>query len=171
MQNHSTSCSFYGGFPVGQKQCNYLCVHIPIWYGHWRSKEVVKQLKDLKSQLAQLKTQLEESLIEQQRLEGKLSTTETWQVKRGGRKLGDNEERWTRFVMAIPNADACGCFAHWELPLKSTEEKRAEEAETKNQELEVQIFFIAVQRAPPNPHVFWCFQFLKWSFYVWFPYE
>lgn len=92
-------------------------------------------------------------------------------LKGGGRKLGDNEERWTRFVMAIPNADACGCFAHWELPLKSTEEKRAEEAETKNQELEVQIFFIAVQRAPPNPHVFWRFQFLKWSFYVWFPYE
>ena len=43
----------------------------------------MKQLKDLKSQLAQLKTQLEESLIEQQRLEGKLSTTETWQAKRG----------------------------------------------------------------------------------------
>ena len=48
-------------------------------YGHW-SKEVVKQLKDLKSQL---KTQLEESLIEQQRLEGKLSTTETWNEKGG----------------------------------------------------------------------------------------
>ena len=59
--------------------------------------------------------------------------------------------------MAIPNADR-GCFANWELPLKSivsvaglTEEKRAEEAETKNQELEVQIFFIAVQRAASQP--------------------
>ena len=59
-------------------------------YGHW-SKEVVKQLKDLKSQLAQLKTQLEESLIEQQRLEGKLSTTETWNEK--GEQKGDEGQR------------------------------------------------------------------------------
>lgn len=89
--------------------------------------------------------------------------------RKTGEEKGEGGEVNKIFVMAILNA--CGCFANWELQLKSivsvahlTEEKRAEEAETKNQELEVQIghpssvkkdpFFIAVQRAPPNPHVF-----------------
>ena len=107
VQNHSTSCSFYGEFPVGQKQRNS-CIFVYFLVltslnGYWRSKEVVKQLKDLKSQLAQLKTQLEESLIEQQRLEGKLSTTETGQENGGEENWATTGERWTRFVMANTN--------------------------------------------------------------------
>ena len=67
----------------------------------------MKQLKDLKSQLAQLKTQLEESLIEQQRLEGKLSTTETWQVKRGGKKIGRQRGEVNKICHGNTK---CGCL-------------------------------------------------------------
>ena len=98
------------------------------------------------------------------------------QPKHGRLKAG--EENWATtgrgeqdLSWQYQHADACGCFANWELPLKSivsvaglTEEKRAEEAETKNQELEVQIFWNSCPTRVSQPSYFWGFQFLRWFF-------
>ena len=85
-------------------------------------------------------------------------------MKRGNKRgtRGRGEQVRTR-GMAIPNG--CGWFWNWELP-RLTEEKRAEEAETKNLELEVighpfsvlgPFLHSCSKRPPLNPHVFWRF--------------